>query len=371
VIVRPTGFPTVPGQAYDNAVSAFANEVVLLYSAIDPFLHHAVEDNTYGTAAFPSSIDYEPKYFLLNGKPYQNQADPLLQHHTPVPVGAPGAVTLLRFLNASSMAFAPSFLGTYVTLIGEDGNLLPYPRIHHTLTLPPGKTLDVLLTPAAPARNIPLVDRRVNVTNNGVYPGGLLTLLGVTGSDGTGPATAFTAFTPPPSAGISPVLLSAAAVDNVAGNNPVVAAEWLTDRNLREGAGNPMSGSFGNSVVNDLTAYVPLSAIPADDTLWIRSQDSEGNWSLPVPVTAVRGATSPLVITETNFAGGQKLIVRATSNAVPAGSDTLTVAGFGTMVYRPGLGIYEGEFWRVDAQPATVTVTSSGGSSVTAPVPFP
>jgi hypothetical protein len=167
------------------------------------------------------------------------------------------------------------------------------------------------------------------------------------------------------------VLLSAAAVDNVAGNNPVVAAEWLTDRNLREGAGNPMSGSFGNSVVNDLTAYVPLSAIPADDTLWIRSQDSEGNWSLPVPVTAVRGATSPLVITETNFAGGQKLIVRATSNAVPAGSDTLTVEGFGTMVYRPGLGIYEGEFWRVDAQPATVTVTSSGGSSVTAPVPFP
>ena len=347
--------------------------MVLLYSAIDPFLHHAVEDNTYGTAAFPSSIDYEPKYFLLNGKPYQNQADPLVPHHTPVPIGPPGGVTLLRFLNASSIGLAPSFLGTYVTLIGEDGNLLPYPRGHHTLTLPAGKTLDVLLVPAAPARNIPLIDRRVNVTNNGVYPGGLLTLLGVQGADGTGPATAFTSFTPPASAGISPVLLTAAADDTATGGSNVVAAEWMTDNTVREGSGNPMSGTFGTLSVSDLTAYVPLSAIPADNTLWIRSQDAEGNWSLPVPVAVARGAASPLVVTETNFAGGQKLIVRATSNAVPAGSDTLTVTGFGPMVYRSGLGIYEGEFWRVDARPATVTVTSTanGGNSVTAPVPFP
>ena len=163
--------------------------MVLLYSAIDPFLHHAVGDNTYGTAAFPSSIDYEPKYFLLNGKPYQNQADPLVQHHTPVPVGPPGGNgTLLRFLNAGSIGLAPSFLGQYVTLIGEDGNLLPYSRRHHTLTLPAGKTLDVLLVPNAPPRNVPLIDRRVNVTNNGVYPGGLLTLLARAGRgrDGTG-----------------------------------------------------------------------------------------------------------------------------------------------------------------------------------------
>jgi len=126
-------------------------------------------------------------------------------------------------------------------------------------------------------------------------------------------------------------------------------------------------------LASDLTAYVPLSAIPADNTLWIRSQDAEGNWSLPVPVAVARGAASPLVVTETNFVGGQKLIVRATSNAVPAGSDTLTVTGFGPMVYRSGLGIYEGEFWRVDPRPATVTVTSTanGGNSVTAPVPFP
>ena len=329
VIVRPAN----PAQAYlpsaTNPNTTFGTEVVLLYSVIDPFLHHAVGDNTYGTDAYPSSINYEPKYFLLNGKPYQNQVDPLVQHHTPVPVGPPGDNTLLRFLNAGSIGFAPSFLSAYVTLIGEDGNLLPYPRQHHTLLLASGKTLDVLLAPAVSAGRIPVIDRRVNVTNNGVYPGGLLTLLAAQGADATGPTTAFSSFTPPPSAGVSPVLLTAAADDTATGGSNVVAAEWMTDNTVREGYGSPMAGTFGSPAVSDLTAYVPLSAVPADNTLWIRSQDAEGNWSLPVPVAAVRGAASPLVVTETNFVGGQKLIVRATSNAVPAGSDTLTVTGFG------------------------------------------
>ncbi|RJP18545.1 MAG: hypothetical protein C4529_12525 [Deltaproteobacteria bacterium] len=369
LIVRPAN----PAQAYDNASTAFDNEAVLLYSAIDPFLHHAVADNTYGTEAFPSTIEYEPKYFLINGKPYQNHPlDPFVQHHDPMPIGPPGGNgTLLRFLNADLAAHAPSFPDTYVSVIGEDANLLSYPRRNHTLLLPAGKTLDVLLVPPA-ARKIPLIDRRLFVNNNGTYPGGMLAFLGVQGADATGPATAFTSFTPDPATGSSPVILTASAVDNAAGNTPVVAAEWMTDNTVREGAGNPMTGTFGTPSVADLTAFIPLSAIPADNTIWIRSEDAEGNWSLPVPVVVTRGAASPLVVTETNFVGGQKLIVRATSNAVPAGSDTLTVTGFGTMVYRSGLGIYEGEFWRVNARPATVTVTSTAtGASVTAPVPYP
>ena len=72
LIVRPAD----PTQAYDNTTT-FDNELVLLYSAIDPFLHEAVADGTFGTEAFPSTIEYEPRYFLINGKPYQNQPDPL------------------------------------------------------------------------------------------------------------------------------------------------------------------------------------------------------------------------------------------------------------------------------------------------------
>ena len=369
LIVRPAN----PAQAYDNAATAFDNEAVLLYSAIDPFLHHAVADNTYGTGAFPSTIEYEPKYFLINGRPYQNQPDPLVQHHSPLPIGPVGGNgTLLRFLNADLQAHAPSFPDTYVTVYGEDGNLLPWPRTNHTLLLTAGKTLDVKIVPAAPARKIPLIDRRLFVNNNGTYPGGMIAFLGVQGADTTGPATALASIAPDPATGISPVLLTASADDSAAGGGNVVAGEWMTDNTVREGYGHPMTGTFGSPAVADLAAYIPLSEIPADNILWIRSQDASGNWSLPVQVVVNPGAASPLTVTETAFIGGQKLIVRAVSNALPAGSDTLTVEGFGPMVYRPGLRIYEGEFWRVPAKPETVTINSNRpGVSVVAPVPFP
>lgn len=376
LIVRPAN----PAQAYTptttNPNTAFDNEAVLLYSAIDPFLHNAVADNTYGTEAFPSTFPYEPKYFLINGKPYQNQLDPLVQHHDPLSIGAPGGNgTLLRFLNADLIAHVPSFLDTYVSVIGEDGNLLPYPRVNHTLLMPSGKTLDAILVSAAPGK-IPLIDRRLYVNNNGVYPGGYLAFLGVQGADVTGPTTTFTSFNPLPSTGISPVLLAATAVDNVTGNNNVVAAEWLTDNTVREGYGNPMTGTFGSPSVSDLTAYVPLSAVPADNTLWIRSQDSEGNWSLPVPVVTAKGAAAPLAIVRTDFVGGERLIVRATSDA-PAGTAALTVTWQPgappapvPLVYRSGLALYEAEVTRLTEKPDTVTVTGTGGSA-TAPVPFP
>lgn len=374
LIVRPAN----PAQAYPptatNPNTTFDNEAVLLYSAIDPFLHNAVAGNTFGTEAFPSTIEYEPKYFLINGKPYQNNPlDNLVQHHDPLPIGPPGGNgTLLRFLNADLAAHAPSFLDTYVSVIGEDGNLLPYPRTNHTLLLPAGKTLDVLLVPSVPARKIALIDRRLFVNNNGTYPGGLLAFLGVQGADVTGPATALSSFDP--STGISPVILAAAADDSAAGNSNVVAAEWMTDNTVREGSGNPMTGTFGSPAVADLQAYVPLSSIPADNTLWIRSQDAEGNWSLPVPVAAVKGAAAPLSIVATDFVGGERLIVRAASDA-PAGTATLTVTWPGQtagvpLVYRSALNLYEAEVARLPAKPDTVTV-SGAGVSATAPVPFP
>lgn len=386
LIVRPAD----PAQAYPptptNPNTTFDNEAVLLFSAIDPFLHDAVADNTYGTAAFPSTIQYEPKYSLIGGRPYQNQVDalgrpdPLIQHHTPIPIGPPGGNgTLLRLVNADLVAHAPSFLNAYVSVIGEDGNLLPYPRVNHTLLLAAGKTLDALLVPSAPAGKIALVDRRLFVNNNGTYPGGLLAVLGVQGADVAGPATTFGAFNPSPAAGFSPVVLTAAADDSASGNGNVVAAEWMSDNTVREGRGNPMTGTFGSPSVADLQAYVPLSAIPADNTLWIRSQDAEGNWSLPVPVTAAKGAAAPLAIVATDFVGGERLIVRAASGA-PAGTATLTVVCDGApcggaaaptpLVYRSGVNLYEAEVTRLPAKPAAVTVSGAGGSA-TAPVPFP
>ena len=146
-------------QAYEGLASAYDQELVLLYSEIDPALHLAVAGDpaagiapTYGTAAYPSTLNYHPKYFLVNG---------VIDDATPATaeVATVGQVTLLRFLNASLWDHTPQFLGTHVTVLAEDGKAYPYAREQYSLLLPAGKTLDAVLTPAA-AGNIQIFDRR-------------------------------------------------------------------------------------------------------------------------------------------------------------------------------------------------------------------
>jgi hypothetical protein len=69
------------GQAYSVAASAFVNEIPFLFSEIDLALHDAVANGNYTgiPASIPnpvpgtvvtSTIDHQPKYFLLNGEPF-------------------------------------------------------------------------------------------------------------------------------------------------------------------------------------------------------------------------------------------------------------------------------------------------------------
>ena len=230
VIVRPAN----PLQAYPpsatNPNTAFGSEAVLLFSEIDPFLHFAVNDNTYGTTAYPTQIHLDAKYFLINGVPYSTA-------RPPIAIGGAGTTTLLRFLNAGSRIYDPTLIGTAMTLIAEDGNLLPYPETLATLLLPPGKTHDVLVTPSVNGR-LPLFDRRLGTVNNVNRPGGAIAALVPAGSDVTGPVVSGLAASPNPTFGASPVLLSATATDIVVDAGSVVmAAEWYTDNTTPAGAG--------------------------------------------------------------------------------------------------------------------------------------
>ena len=259
VIVRPAD----PLQAYPpsttNPNTSFGSEAVLLFSEIDPFLHFAVNDNTYGTTAYPTQIHLDAKYFLINGVPY-NTGRP------PIAIGGAGTTTLLRILNAGSRIYDPTLLGTAMTLIAEDGNLLPYPEALSTLLLPPGKTHDVLVTPSVNGR-LPLFDRRLGTVNNVNRPGGAIAALVPAGSDVTGPVLSGLAATPNPTFGASPVLLSATATDTVVDAGSVVmAAEWYTDNTTPAGAGHLMSGIFGTPTVA-LSAYIDNSALNADNNV--------------------------------------------------------------------------------------------------------
>jgi len=163
------------GQAYTptltNPNTTFMRDILLFFSEIDPVLHNAVATGTYGTAPAPTStIDFLPKYFLINGEPFSGGLPPIA-------AGNSGETMILRFLNGGLRDYAPLLQGVYMTVLAEDGHLLPYPKKQYSLLLPAGKTFDATITPSG--GDIPVYDRRLNLTNNASPSGGMLTYLRV------------------------------------------------------------------------------------------------------------------------------------------------------------------------------------------------
>ena len=138
-------------------------------------------DGTYGTAAYPSAINYVPKYFLINGKSFSASLPPVF-------AGAPGTSILVRLLNAGLETRVPTTEGASLTVIAEDGNPYDFARKQYTVSLPPGKTSDVLIT-SDTNRYIPLYDRRLALTNAATSPGGMLTYLGISDAAATNAVT--------------------------------------------------------------------------------------------------------------------------------------------------------------------------------------
>lgn len=146
----------------------YDNEVLLLYSEIDPVLH--------APAMAAKPLNYKPKYFLINGQPFDDGVS------TPVAAGAAGQTLLLRLLNAGLKTHVPMLLnGPNMNLIAEDGNLYPYQRIEYSALMGPGKTIDALWMPTADGL-YPLIDRSNYLTSNGISGGGMLTHLAVGGT---------------------------------------------------------------------------------------------------------------------------------------------------------------------------------------------
>jgi VCBS repeat-containing protein len=171
-----------PALAYTGV--PYDNQATLLYSEIDPALHAAVDTGTYGTTpGLTSTFNYAPKYFLINGQPYPN-ANSVVS-----PVGNTGR-TLLRLLNAGLTTHVPMLQGNFWTPVAEDGKPYAYPTSQYTALLPAAKTMDVVLVADAGGAVYPVIDRRLNLSNNGLSNGGMLTQLvyGAAGIPGGGPS---------------------------------------------------------------------------------------------------------------------------------------------------------------------------------------
>jgi FtsP/CotA-like multicopper oxidase with cupredoxin domain len=124
----------------DNDIK-YKNEVIILFSEIDPFLHAAVADGTYGTTGPTSTIDYKPTYYLINGDPFSSGSPLSLS------VGAYNKKTLLRLLNAGLKTHVPVIQDTYMEVIAQNGNVYPYSKEQYSLRLPALNTRDACITP--------------------------------------------------------------------------------------------------------------------------------------------------------------------------------------------------------------------------------
>jgi FtsP/CotA-like multicopper oxidase with cupredoxin domain len=201
------GSSPVQAQAYAGASYAFDAQATLLYSEIDPVLHAAVAAGSYGQACpeqvpdcgnLSSTFNYQPRYFLINGQPYQVGA-PLVE---PVPTSGPsGTRTLVRLLNAGLTTHVPMVQGAYWDVVAEDGKPYPFRARQYTALLPAAKTLDLLLQRPAGV-SYAIMDRRLNLSNSGAPNGGMLALLGSAGGavagGGLGAGTADSGSNQPP-----------------------------------------------------------------------------------------------------------------------------------------------------------------------------
>jgi len=143
-------------------------EEVLVYSEIDPALHAAVDDGTYGTPAYPSTFDYMPRYFLINGAAYPDGTNIAVDTSTDV---------LLRFVNAGLKTHVPTLEGgLYMSLIAEDGNLYPFPMEQYGIELQAAKTIDAVVN-VGTAGTYALYDRALGLTNWLDTGGGMLTYI--------------------------------------------------------------------------------------------------------------------------------------------------------------------------------------------------
>lgn len=248
------------GQAYPGV--AYTNDVTLVFSEIDPVLHDAVATGNYGPGlAVSSTVDYQPKYFLINGMPYTNG----LPH---IAAGRAGERILLRILNAGLQLRAPVLNGEQLQLVAEDGNKLPYPRQTYTMPLPPQTTIDAILTAGSPGA-IAIYDRRLGLVSGTGLQGGMLTYLDIGNSpvspDTQGPVVQIVS---PTSAAF---LTSSTNLINLAGvaSDNVGVAEVII-RNNRDIAAYTSTGTT-NWQFNGMPLYQGLNYIT------VTGRDAAGN----------------------------------------------------------------------------------------------
>lgn len=160
-----------PSWAYDDADSCYDNDVVMLFSEIDPDQNASVAAAGGTVSSYPSTIDYSPSFLLVNGE----LSATLQGIGDDDPMDQDSGRVLLRLLNAGSHTHTPAIVGLEMQHIAEDGNVYPgLPRAEAQALLPAGQTKDVIVNLPADDVTFSLYDRTPDFTNAGLPGGGLV-----------------------------------------------------------------------------------------------------------------------------------------------------------------------------------------------------
>src|SRR6202045_4949245 len=221
-VAAGTAYPGVAATGTTAAVPAvtYSAEVPVEFSEIDPVQNNSV-NAAVTTAGFsetmvwsgqpggcgnpssatyhqcyPPAVNYTPTYYMINGVAF-NKTAPGLSVFQALPASATGTI-LVRMVNAGSRMHVPAIVGsqtgtavapavppTGFSLIAEDGNVLPgLPRVQSEVFMAAGKVYDVMINaPAAGAPALPVYDRELSLSSNGVgRDTGMLAYIGSNGS---------------------------------------------------------------------------------------------------------------------------------------------------------------------------------------------
>lgn len=256
LVVNGPGHTAASPVAY--AGIGYQAAALVLFSEIDAVQNNAVDAlaaaGPIDPAAYPSTIDYRPTYFLINGNAYDKTSPP-----PPLAAGLPGNNVLLRFLNAGLHSHTPAPVGLEMKLVAEDGNPYPgLPRRQNAALLAAGKTLDAVVTMPAGDASYPLYDRMLELTNDNKPEGGMLAYLKV----GTGSGTT------PPGGGTG-------AADDAYVNAPPNAYPWVVE-DVTRNVGNATSTLRQGVLLNDNAALfnARVAVPPANGSLVLRTNGS-------------------------------------------------------------------------------------------------
>lgn len=171
------------GTAYPDT-PVFNKQYTFVLSEMDSEEHQKEYATLHNGGPAVDWNNYLPDYFFMNGKAYPDtMMDPADSINATL-----GQSVLVRLINAGSEVHMMHTHGFHFLVIGANGRKLDQPYYKDTILMEPGERYDIILRLDQVGRFMFHDHIDENATNNGAYPGGMITMINVNNLDGTNPA---------------------------------------------------------------------------------------------------------------------------------------------------------------------------------------